>query len=201
MNGSTENLEPVKMTASTAFVFASALSAVFGIVYLPVLMRQPKAFVSPYAKADIRKRASAAIADGLLVATCVVLYGTRDSVFFIAVGAAYLLLRDALFIPGQSIGKFLFGLRVISLDNGRPCSRLHSAQRNCILLVPGLNVVAAVLEAAAIVRDPQGQRLGDTLANTQVVEGLSARELATSLQRALLDVPSGQRDKQPVEVK
>ena len=100
------------MTAGTAFMFASALSAVFGIVYLPVLMRQPKAFVSPYAKADIRKRASAAIADGLLVATCVVLYSTQDSMLLIAIGAAYLLLRDALFIPGQSVGKFLFGLRV-----------------------------------------------------------------------------------------
>ena len=121
---------------------------------------------------------------------------------FIAIGAMYLLLRDALFIPGQSIGKFLFGLRVISLADGRPCSRLHSAQRNFILLVPGLNVVAVALESLAIARDPQGQRLGDTLANTQVVEGLSARELVTSLQRALLDVPMGrQRDEQPVEVK
>ena len=108
---------------STVFIYASALSAVFGIVYLPVLMRQPKAFVSPYARADVRKRAAAAIVDGLLVATCVVLYGTQDSMLFIAIGAAYLLLRDALFIPGQSVGKFLFGLRVINLGNGRPCGR------------------------------------------------------------------------------
>jgi hypothetical protein len=79
---------------------------------------------------------------------------------------------------------------------------LHSAQRNCILLVPGLNVVAAVLEAFAIARDPQGQRLGDTLANTQVVEGLSAKEFAASLQRTLLDIEAErQRERQPVEVK
>jgi uncharacterized RDD family membrane protein YckC len=188
--------------ASTAFVVASALSAVFGIVYLPVLMRQPKAFVSPYAKADIRKRTHAAIVDGLLVATCVVLYRTQNSILFLAIGALYLLLRDALFIPGQSIGKFLFGLRVISLATGRPCGRVHSAQRNGILLVPGLNVVAAALEAVAMARDPQGQRLGDTLANTQVVEGLSAKEFATSLQRTLLDIEAGrQRGKEPVEVK
>lgn len=190
------------MTAGTAFMYASALAALFGIVYLPMLMRQPKAFVSPYARAGVRKRAAAAIADALLVASCVVLYGAQGSLLFIAIGAAYLLLRDALFIPGQSIGKFLFGLRVINLDHGGPCDRKHSVKRNFILLVPGLNVVAAVLEIAAIVRDPQGQRLGDTLANTQVVEGLSARELAASLQRALLDVPVGrQRDEQPIEVK
>ena len=47
---------------STAFIYASAVSAVFGIVCLPVLMLQPKAFVSPYAKADLRKRAFAATA-------------------------------------------------------------------------------------------------------------------------------------------
>jgi uncharacterized RDD family membrane protein YckC len=190
------------MTASTAFLFASALSAVFGFVYLPMLMRQPKAFVSPYAKADVRKRAAAAIADGLLVATCVVLSRTQGSMLFIAVGAVYLLLRDALFIPGQSIGKFLFGLRVISLDQRRPCSRLQSAQRNFILLVPGLNLVAAGLETIAVTRDPQGQRLGDMLANTQVIEGFGARDLATSFQQALLDVQiARERGKQPVEVK
>ncbi len=190
------------MSANTAFIYASALSAVFGIVYLPVLMRQPKAFVSPYARADVRKRAAAAIVDALLVATCLVLYRTQESMLFIAMGAAYLLLRDALFISGQSVGKFLFGLRVISLADGRPCSRLHSARRNFILLVPGLNVVAAVFETVAIVRDPQGQRLGDKLANTQVVEGLGVRELAALLQRALMDVPIGrERSEQPVEVK
>ena len=190
------------MTAGSVFIFATVLSAVFGVVYLPVLMRQPKAFVSPYAKADVRKRAAAAITDALLVASCVVLFNSRNSIPFVAIGALYLLLRDALFIPGQSIGKFFFGLRVISLDDGRPCGRWHSARRNFILLVPGLNVVAAVLESVATVRDPQGQRLGDMLANTQVVEGLSVKELAASLQQALLEVPIGRhREEQPVEVK
>jgi uncharacterized RDD family membrane protein YckC len=188
--------------ASTAFIYASVLSAVFGIVCLPVLMLQPKAFVSPYAKADLRKRAFAAISDALIVASCLVLSTSQNPVLLIALGALYLLLRDALFIHGQSIGKFLFGLRVISLADGRPCSRLHSIQRNFILLVPGLNIVAVVLESLAIRRDPQGQRLGDTLANTQVVEGLSARELVTSLQRGLMEIPLGrQRDEEPVEVK
>lgn len=189
------------MTTSMVFILASGLSAAFGLVYLPVLMRQPKAFVSPYPKADVRKRAGAAIADGLLLLTCVVLAGTQESMLFIAIAAAYLLLRDALFIPGQSVGKFLFGLRVISLAHGRPCSRLQSAQRNFILVVPGFNVVAAGLETLAVTRDPQGQRLGDKLANTQVIEGFGAREFATSFQRALLDVPNlGARGKRPVEV-
>jgi uncharacterized RDD family membrane protein YckC len=191
------------MTATMAFVFVSGLSAAFGLVYRPVLMRQPNAFVSPYPQADVRKRAAAAIADGMLLLTCAVLAGTQRSILFAAIGAVYLLLRDALFIPGQSVGKFLFGLRVISLGHGRPCSRLQSAQRNFILVVPGLNAVATVLEAIAVTRDPQGQRLGDMLANTQVIEGFGAREFATSLQRALLDSVEIEqsRRKRPVEVK
>src|SRR4029453_14247422 len=153
----------MSVSGSTAFIYASVWSAVFGIVCLPALMLRPKAFVSPYAKADLRKRAFAGIADALIVASCLMLSRTQHSVLLIALAALYLLLRDALFIPGQSIGKFLFGLRVISLADGRPCSRLHSAQRNFILLVPGLNIVAVVLESFAIRRDPQAPRLGDTL--------------------------------------
>ena len=54
--------------------------------------------------------------------------------------------------------------------------------------MPGLNIVAGVLEPFTIVRDPQGQRLGDRLAHTQVVEGLGARELTKIVQRELLAI-------------
>jgi uncharacterized RDD family membrane protein YckC len=191
------------MTATMAFLLASGLSAVFGLVYLPVLMRQPKAFVSPYPRADVRRRAAAAIADGMLLLVFALLAATQNTILFVAIGAMYVLLRDALFIPGQSVGKFLFGLRVINLATGRPCGRLQSAQRNFILVVPGLNLVAVALEAVAVPRDPQGQRLGDKLANTQVIEGFGAREFVTSFQRALLDgiEMDRSRGKHPVEVK
>lgn len=58
---------------------------------------------------------------------------------------------------------------------------MDSVRRNVILLVPGANVVAVFLEAVTILRDPQGQRLGDRLAQTQVVEGLGAKDLVTSV--------------------
>jgi hypothetical protein len=49
-----------------------------------------------------------------------------------------------------------------------------------MLLVPGANIVAVFLEAATILRDRQGQRLGDRLAQTQVVEGIGAKDLVTA---------------------
>ena len=105
-------------------------------------------------------------------------------------------------IGGQSIGKFLFGLIVIRLENGRPCNLAASATRNAMLLLPGANIAAAVLEALTIARDPLGQRLGDRIARTQVVEGLGARELVRLFQQELLAsaIRGGRKRRSPVEV-
>ena len=111
------------------------------------------------------------------------LYRNSGALLFLVAGGGYLLLRDSM--GGQSLGKFLVGVVVISIETGRPCTWTSSAQRNVILLIPGANLAAIFLEALSVVRDPQGQRLGDRLAQTQVVEGLGARDLAASLQRWL----------------
>ena len=90
-------------------------------------------------------------------------------------------------MSGRSVGKFLCGLVVISLDTGRPCGRGASISRNALLLLPGANVVAAFLEARTIVRDPYGQRLGDRFAFTQVVEGFGAKDVVSAIQAWWLD--------------
>ena len=131
-------------------------------------------------------RLGAATVDGLLLTTCLLSYRSLDSALFLFAAAIYVLLRDALFVRGQSVGKFFFSLLVVSLVTGRPCSRAESVRRNFLFLVPGLNVVAVILETVISVRDPQGLRLGDRLAGTQVVEGLGARELVKLLQKELL---------------
>jgi hypothetical protein len=88
------------------------------------------------------------------------------------------LLRDG--VRGQSVGKFFFGLVVMHVESGQSATLATSATRNIMLLIPGVNLAAVVLEARGILRDPQGQRLGDRLAQTQVVEGLGARELTAA---------------------
>jgi uncharacterized RDD family membrane protein YckC len=136
------------------------------------------ALVSPYPKANVEKRLLAAAIDGLLFMTAWFLYQNLNSIAPLAGGAAYLLLRDA--VGGQSLGKILMGLTVIRVETGRPCSAMDSVRRNAMLLVPGANIVAVFFEAATILRDKQGQRLGDRLAQTQVIEGLGAKDLAAS---------------------
>ncbi len=154
-------------------------------VYYPILTKLSVAVASPYAKADLAKRRFAAVVDGMLVATTLVVYSHSGSLLYVFAGAAYLLLRDS--VTGRSVGKFFSGLVVIDLVTGRPCGQRASASRNVLFVLPGANIVAACLEAATIVTDPQGQRLGDRLASTQVVEGFGAKDVVAEAQRWWLD--------------
>ena len=158
-------------------------AVVFAVAYFPMVTRLSSALVSPYRKADMTRRLCAATTDGLIVGAAWVIYSSAGRMLYLAAGAAYLLLRDAM--RGQSIGKVVFGLVVVSLETGRPASFAASVRRNALLLLPGANVVAVFLEGVTILRDPQGQRLGDRLAQTQVVEGLGAKDLVKSFQEWL----------------
>lgn len=153
------------------------MSAAFAVVYIPVVTRLVPAIVSPYAKVDLRRRFAAAGVDAFVALTGVIFWWTLGSMLLLVAAAGYVVLRDGLFAPGQSIGKFMFGLHVIHVRTGRRCTRGRSIARNVIFAVPGLNIVAVILESMTIVRDAQGERLGDRLAETQVVEGFGLREL------------------------
>lgn len=177
-------------------------TAIFAALYFQAVTRFSRSLGSPYAKANVRRRFAAAAIDGLLFTACLGLSVSFQSVSFLVAAAAYLLLRDA--VAGQSIGKFLFSLIVIRLHTGRPCNVWSSARRNAILIIPGANVVAIVLEALTITRDPRGQRLGDRIARTQVVDGLGARELLKHIQLGLLDIDgirtATKTERKPVKV-
>ena len=166
----------------------SAGSAVaMAFAYFPIAMQlSTRVLVSPYPKADLTRRACGAATDGILVALAAYLYWISGAALYLFAGGAYLLLRDA--VRGQSIGKLWFGLVVISVETGQPCSISSSIRRNLLLLMPGANLVAAFLEVKTLVGDPQGQRVGDKLAQTQVVAGYGAKELAKWFQKWLMDV-------------
>jgi uncharacterized RDD family membrane protein YckC len=179
-------------------------AAVFALAYCPVVTRLARGLVSAYAKADVTKRFLAASTDGLLVVASCRLYWASGWMLYLLMAAAYVLFRDA--VRGQSIGKILCGLVVISLETGRPASLSASVRRNVVLILPGANVVAVFLEGLMIVRDPQGQRLGDRLAQTQVVEGLGAPDLVKPFQDWLMGLGAdfgrtpGRRRRAPVRV-
>lgn len=171
------------MKANVLFGMFVLPAIVFAVAYFPAVTQLSRGLVSPYAKADVRKRMNAAAIDGLLVVTGCISYRNSGFVLYLVAGAAYLLLRDSL--AGQSVGKFLSGLVVISLETGDRATLSGSVRRNALLLLPGANLVALFFEARTVMRDPQGQRLGDRLAQTQVIEGFGARDLVGSFQEWL----------------
>ena len=130
----------------------------------------------------------------LIATTLVVVAKTTGAAMYFVLGAVYLLLRDV--VNGQSIGKLMFGLAVVDLETGQRTSWRGAIRRNLVLLLPGANLAAVFLEARTILTDAQGQRLGDRIAQTQVVEGFGVRDVATSLQkwlRHLADIPGESR--------
>lgn len=161
-------------------------AVLFGLVYFPTLNYMSVGLVTPYAKGDVRKRLLAAWVDGMPVLAAWVLYVRAGSLAGAGIAVLYLVLRDS--IGGQSLGKLLVGLVVVNVTTGRLCTWKESVLRNVFALIPGANIVAPFLETVTIIRDPQGQRLGDRLAHTQVIEGLGARELAKSFERWWTDV-------------
>jgi len=153
---------------------------VFSLAYPAILKRLSLGLLSPYAKVDPRKRIYAAILDMFLALLAVMAAVASGNVAYAVVAAAYLLLRDSL--RGQSPGKFIIGLVVINVETGLPASWKDSARRNVLFLLPGANLAAVVLETRTLFDDPQGQRLGDRFAQTQVIEGAGAAEVLKELQ-------------------
>jgi uncharacterized RDD family membrane protein YckC len=158
----------------------AVVSGLFALAYYPALSYFSLNFVTPYPRADIKKRAFAATIDGLLLASSVLLYWYSGAPVFIVAGIGYALERDAM--RGQSLGKFCLGLAVVNVATGQPVGAAGSARRNLLFVIPGANIAAVPLEWFTAISDPQGQRLGDRIAQTQVVEGLGAKDAVRSIQ-------------------
>lgn len=98
-------------------------------------------------------------------------------------GLSYLLISDGLF-NGRSIGKYLMGIRVVSLTTNGQCSMKESIVRNAplglgLLLyeIPWIGwvfvVLVSVFEFLVLLGSKDGMRLGDELAKTMVIEKIS----------------------------
>ena len=83
----------------------------------------------------------------------------------LAVEFVYFALSEG--VLGATLGKRLFGLRVVRADDGRPCGPLAAVVRTVLRLVD--NFLFSLPGIAAISRSPWRQRLGDRAARTLVV--------------------------------
>lgn len=101
-------------------------------------------------------------------------------------GLAYLLICDGLF-GGQSLGKKLIGLKVITLDAQTPCTLKESILRNSPLAIGYLFykimwvgwiffMIAAAFEFIILLGSKNRMRLGDEIAKTIVIESPQQRQ-------------------------
>jgi hypothetical protein len=136
---------------------------------------------SPYPKCSLVLRGLARVVD---IAVAVALYrlgGAAGAVLALL----YLSLADGLFL-GQSLGKRSFGIRAVYLPSRSPVRYRDSVLRNAPLtlivllgmmpsplggaaFIAGVVVVGGI-EAQRALRDPEGFRLGDLWAQTQVID-------------------------------
>ncbi|GMU62264.1 MAG: RDD family protein [Myxococcales bacterium] len=134
-----------------------------------------------YPKASLLLRGGARLLD--LVVAWVLYVSTGPAGIVIAL--LYLLFADGM-LQGQSVGKKLFGVKVIYLPTGAGARHRDSVLRNApfglviiLSMMPELGFKAFLAGAAVIGgieafrcwRDPEGVRLGDAWAQTQVIDG------------------------------
>jgi uncharacterized RDD family membrane protein YckC len=138
-----------------------------------------------YVKAPFGTRLLAYIVDGIVslgtvalaVATVVFTNLPKDNKFAaVAVIAAsvlwtiyYSFTKDGR-EGGQSIGKEMLNLMVVNTTTNQPCTTGESALRALVLFALNLvPVVGWLIEPIFALADPDGRRLGDKAANTQVI--------------------------------
>ncbi|MDP1915408.1 MAG: RDD family protein [Myxococcales bacterium] len=136
---------------------------------------------SPYPKASLLLRGGARLVDVVIAWTLYKSTGPAG----VVIALLYLLFADGM-IQGQSPGKKLFGVKVVYLPNRQGARNRDSVLRNApfgltiiLSMMPELGfkafiagvVVIGVIETVKCWRDPDGLRLGDLWAQTQVVDG------------------------------
>ncbi len=142
-------------------------------------MREGEA--SGYPKASLLLRAGARLVD---VAIAWAVYRTAGPAG-VVIALLYILFADGM-LQGQSPGKKLFGVKVVFVPTRSGARHRDSVLRNApfgliiiLSMMPelgpraflaGLAVIGGI-EALLCVRDPEGLRLGDGWAQTQVIDG------------------------------
>ena len=130
------------------------------------------------------RRVLATIADGIVLGVLLwvmsALFGTTSSasaanvsaslegfsalIFFVLVFAYYVILEGYL---GQTLGKMLFGIKVVREDTGRVPGIGAAAIRTVLRIVDGL--FSYLVAFIAVLASSKNQRLGDMAARTLVV--------------------------------
>ncbi len=149
---------------------------------------------SGYPKASLLLRSGARLVDAAIAWTLYVSTGPAG----VVMALLYTLFADGM-LQGQSPGKKIFGVKVVYLPTRSGARHRDSVLRNApfgliliLSMMPelgpraffaGLTVIGGI-EALQCFRDKEGLRLGDTWAQTQVIDGKVAADHPQRITRA-----------------
>jgi len=133
-------------------------------------------------RAGLLLRTIAKILDFIIIAAAVEIVPRAG--FF--AGLAYLLIGDGL-LNGQSLGKKLIGLRVVSADSQKPCTFRDSILRNSTFGIGFLLyqmlwfgwvflVIVSLFEFILLLGSREQMRLGDEFAKTVVIDSPQTKQ-------------------------
>lgn len=133
-----------------------------------------------YPKADVVHRFIAKFIDFLIVAALARLIPSVGPF----AGLTYLLIADGLF-EGRSAGKWLIGLKALRSDQESVATFRESILRNIpfaagylCLIIPFVGWLIAggivLVEGLLVIGNPQGNRIGDEIAKTRVIDQKSS---------------------------
>jgi uncharacterized RDD family membrane protein YckC len=181
-----ENLTPESRQAVAEEARRRALKLPPAWVGIPVALSASPGGIaqSSYPKAPNGPRFVAHVVDGLVTAgamaiAAVIVFATdlKNNGFVAAAllgagiiwGIYYSFAKDGR-EGGQSIGKGMVDLMVVNTKTNKPCSVRESALRAIVLFALNLvPVVGWLVEPIFVLSDPDGRRLGDKAADTQVI--------------------------------
>jgi uncharacterized RDD family membrane protein YckC len=133
-------------------------------------------------RAGLLLRTIAKILDFILIAAAIEIVPKAG--FF--AGLAYLLIGDG-FFDGQSLGKKLIGLRVVSAESQKPCTFRDSILRNSTFAVGFFLskilwfgwifiVIVSLFEFILLLGSREQMRLGDEFAKTVVIDSPQTKQ-------------------------
>jgi uncharacterized RDD family membrane protein YckC len=133
-------------------------------------------------RAGLLLRTIAKILDFIIIAAAIEIVPKAG--FF--AGLAYLLIGDG-FFDGQSLGKKLIGLRVVSAESEKPCTFRDSILRNSTFAVGFILsrvlwfgwvfiVIVSIFEFILLLGSREQMRLGDEFAKTVVIDSPQAKQ-------------------------
>lgn len=163
-----------------AWIIDMIISIVFGFAFIPIFLVSIVFFRDITHEEEFIFFMSILVIILVIILTLILKYTHCSAKIFsieyllLYIPLMYYFMKDG-YSFGQSYGKKLMGLMVVFLPDNNYCTKLHSFLRNLVMLpllissITGFGVLIPLIYMIYTIQRKQGQRIGDLVARTQVI--------------------------------